>query len=84
MLTARFYEIRETMKGFWQDQFPAKVEEYRPYIEARAKQTGASILMAGAALVKHLQSIDAPGMIQALAIAATVEMIEPSPSAPSV
>lgn len=78
-VASKLYEARDTMRRFWAERYPTKMEEYQGYIKRKATLEGCDDMKAVMALVKGLQARhEDSGMSQALLFAAYVELIEPS------
>jgi len=76
-IAARLYEIRDTAKRFFKEEFKSKLEPYTALILVHMKKSGKDELCAAMDLLQ-LESVQGNGMAQMLFIAAVVEMIEPS------
>lgn len=74
-LATELYDIRDTMKRFFKDKYPAQVAKYRPYIETSMRKNNLDAIPAMIRIVKRLQEIDGSAMQQALVMAAAVEII---------
>jgi hypothetical protein len=66
-------EIHETMKGFWKDQFPGKVNDLRPAFEIAVKRDGAKNHLSAA--LKIIAKCELEGMALAMVLAAAVELM---------
>lgn len=78
-IAAKLYDARDTMRSFWGEKYPEKVEDYKKYILAAMKKYGCDEMKATMKLVELLQEKEQDsGMHQALILASYVEIIEPS------
>jgi hypothetical protein len=77
-LAAKFYEARDSAKGIFGDEWPAKFAEYSGYIKVAMTKTGLDEMQATLGIMKRLQANHAGALAQMLVLAACVEMIEPS------
>lgn len=77
-MCAKLYYYRDTMRRFWGEKYPAKIEEFRGFIEKERMRSGLETLHATMGLVQILQEEHPDSSLtQALLFAACVEMIEP-------
>lgn len=75
-MAAKIYDARDSMKRLFKDDYPAKMTEYRAYIETSMERNDCDALHAMMHIMKGLQKIDGSEMNQALIMAAAVEVIE--------
>lgn len=73
---AKIYQMRDTARRFFKDEWPAKQNEWRPIIEACMKKHGIGEIEAGMKLSGELDGIDGFSII--IIMATVCEMIEPS------
>lgn len=75
-MAAKLYDTRDTMRRFFGDKYQEKVNEYRPYLEAEAKNHGGQVLSAMIALCQKLNA-DGGGheIAVAMMMATAVEMV---------
>ena len=78
-LAAKLYAARDSMRGFWRENYKSKVEENQGFIRAGMAKYNCDELHATMKMVAVLQEkYPDSGMTQALLLAAYVETIEPS------
>lgn len=78
-IAAKLYDARDSMRAFWADKYPEKMQEWKAIIKITAKRDSLDEMHATMKIVQRLQSMDRDtGMSQALAFAAYVEIVEPS------
>ena len=77
-LAAQLYDVRDTMRRFLRDKYPAQMAKYKGYIETAKARWSLDTIPAAMRLVAELQKRHDGSMSQPLVIAAAVEMIEPT------
>ena len=75
-MAAKLYECRDTAKGFYRDEYEAKLKPYRNIIEAHQKKFNLEVLPSVLELCSF-ESVRDNGMATMLFMAAAVEIIEP-------
>lgn len=73
--TAKLYTMRDTARRFYKEQWPAKVAEWQPIVEACMKKHGINELEAGMMLAKDLGD---NGFSIIILMATVCEMVEPN------
>jgi hypothetical protein len=75
--TAKLYQMRDTARRFFKDEWPAKQREWIPIIEAAMRQDGVGELEAAINICKVLSDAD-QGFSIIIVMGTVCEMIEPS------
>lgn len=71
---AKLYQMRDTARRFYKDEWPSKQNEWRPIIEACMKKHGIGELEAG---MKIAEDLGDHGFSIIIVMATVCEMLEP-------
>lgn len=77
-IAAQFYKAQDTMKRFYDDRYEEEIKPFRDAIIEHQKK-GIDPLQFCKRVLERFQKEGVSGMSQALLLAATVEVLEPSP-----
>lgn len=78
-IAAQLYEARDQVRLLLGDAYSARMAEYGKAIRAIAEKKNLSLLRAGIAAAKTMQN-DGQAYTAVVVLAATVELLEPSPA----